>query len=191
MFQKTKIAAYPLLLLMATGTISCGGPEPRRPVEVRSGSFFTESVERSKKRLAQEEKQMQEIIEKDTAHEYVHSATGSWYRRDVVNPEAEYTPQPNDLVTLTYNLVGFDGDTIYTKDDIGIVTYKVDKQELFPGLRNSVKLLKEGETATFLFPSSLAYGYHGDDHKIGINVPLQSTISILKIERNRDSIPSN
>ena len=56
MVKKTNIVVYPLLLLMATGTISCGGPEPRRPVEVRSGSFFTESVERSKKRLAQEVK---------------------------------------------------------------------------------------------------------------------------------------
>lgn len=184
-----KITTYHLWLLMATLMLSCGGPEPRRPVEVKSGSFFKESVERSKNRLMKEEKQIQEIIEKDTAQEYVHSATGSWYRRDVVNAEAEYTPQPDDLVTLTYNLMGFDGDTLYTKNDIGIITYKVDKQELFPGLRNSVKLLKEGETATFLFPSSLAYGYHGDGDKIGINIPIKSTISLLKIQKNQDSIP--
>lgn len=189
MFQLNKIVTNYIGLLMATAIISCDGPEPRRPVEVKSGSFFKESVERNKQRLAKEEKKIQDIIEKDTAREYVHSATGSWYRFDVVNAEAEYTPQPDDLVTLTYNLIGFDGDTIYTKADIGIITYKVDKQELFPGLRNSVKLLKEGETATFLFPSSLAYGYHGDNEKIGINVPIQSTVSLLKIEKDRDSIP--
>jgi gliding motility-associated peptidyl-prolyl isomerase len=189
MFTKNKIAPYGLCLIIATVISSCGGPEPRRPIEVRTGSFFKESVERSKQRLAKEEKQIREIIEKDTAHEYVHGATGSWYRRDVVNPEAEYTPKPDDLVTLTYNLISFQGDTIYTKDDIGVMTYKVDKQELFPGLRNSVKLLKEGETATFLFPSSLAYGYHGDGDKIGINVPVKSTVSILKIEKNKDSLP--
>ncbi|MGB7392795.1 MAG: gliding motility-associated peptidyl-prolyl isomerase GldI [Pricia sp.] len=174
-------------LLFVITIAGCGGPEPRRPVEVKSGSFFTESVERSKKRLAKEEQQMQAIMERDTAQDYVHSASGSWYRYDVVKPEADYTPQPDDLVTMTYNIIGFDGDTIYTKDDIGVLTYKVDKQDLFPGLRNSVKLLKEGETATFLHPSSLAYGYHGDGEKIGVNVPVMSTLSILKIEK--DSMP--
>lgn len=188
MFKKNKIAKYNLLLLIATVIISCGGPEPRRPVEVKSGSFFKASVERSKALLAKEEKRIQEIIAKDTANEYVHSATGAWYRLDVANAEAEYTPQPDDLVVMTYNLIGLNNDTIYTKDDIGVLTYKVDKQELFPGLRNSVKLLKEGETATFLFPSSLAYGYHGDDERIGVNVPVKATLSILKIEKHKDSV---
>ncbi len=176
------------MVLMVLGLLSCGGPEPRRPVEVKSGSFFKVSVKRSKELLEKEEKRIQEIIDKDSANQYLHSAAGSWYRLDVVNPEAEYTPQPDDLVVMTYNVVGLNNDTIYTKDDIGVLTYKVDKQELFPGLRNSVKLLKEGETATFLFPSSLAYGYHGDDEKIGVNVPVKVTISILKIEKHRDSV---
>ena len=188
MFQKDKIASYSLWLLIASVIISCGGPEPRRPVEVKSGSFFKASVERSKELLAKEEKKIQEIIEKDSANEYLHSAAGSWYRLDVANPEAEYTPRPDDLVVMTYNVIGLNNDTIYTKDDIGVLAYKVDKQELFPGLRNSVKLLKEGETATFLFPSSLAYGYHGDNEKIGVNVPVKATLSIFKIEKYQDSI---
>ena len=187
--SKNKIATYILLLLLATFVVGCGGgPEPRRPVEVKSGSFFKASVERSKELLAKEEKKILEIIEKDSANEYVYSAAGSWYRLDVVNAEAQYNPRPDDLVVMTYNVIGLNNDTIYTKDDIGVLTYKVDKQELFPGLRNSVKLLKEGETATFLFPSSLAYGYHGDDEKIGVNVPIKVTLSILKIEKHRDSV---
>ena len=176
------------MLLLVLGLFSCGGPEPRRPVEVKSGSIFKASVERSKALLAKEEKMIQEIIANDSANEYVHSAAGSWYRLDVVNPKAEYTPRPDDLVVMTYNVIGLNNDTIYSKDDIGVLTYKVDKQELFPGLRNSVKLLKEGETATFLFPSSLAYGYHGDNEKIGVNVPVKATLSILKIEKHRDSV---
>lgn len=176
------------MFLLVIGLLSCGGPEPRRPVEVKSGSFFKASVERSKQLLAKEEQKVQEMIEKDTAHEYIHSANGYWYHLDVVNAESEYTPQPDDLVVMTYNVIDFNNDTIYTKEDIGVLTYKVDKQELFPGLRNSVKLLKEGETATFLFPSSLAYGYHGDDEKIGVNVPVKTTLTLLKIEKHRDSV---
>lgn len=186
--RKNKTAIYGLSLFIVIICINCGGPEPRRPVEVKSGSFFTTSIERSKQLLKREEERIQEIIKEDTAHEYVHSATGSWYRLDVMNDDTDYTPQPDDLVTLSYNIVGFDNDTLYSTDEIGIITYKVDKQELFPGLRNSVKLLKEGETATFLFPSSLAYGYHGDENKIGVNIPIKSTVSLLKIEKHRDSV---
>ena len=104
------------------------------------------------------------------------------------NDRANYTPQPDDLVTFTYNILSFTNDTLYKMEDIGILKYKVDKQELFPGLRNSIKLLKENETATFLFPSSLGFGYPGDGDKIGTSMPLKSTIAVLKIERVQDSL---
>jgi FKBP-type peptidyl-prolyl cis-trans isomerase len=46
-------------------------------------------------------------------------------------------------------------------------------------------LLKEGEKATFLFPSSLAFGYHGDNNEIAPNTPIKSSIEILKIEKKQ------
>lgn len=176
-----------LLILLVFSLASCGSPEPRRPVKVKSGSFNA-SVERSKKLLALEEGMMNTLMAKDSLREYEHSAAGAWYYYEQKNEAATYTPQPDDLVTLTYNVMSFSNDTIYSGEEIGILKYKVDKQELFPGLRNSIKLLKEMETATFLFPSSLAYGYHGDNNKIGINVPIKSTITLLKIEKQQDSI---
>lgn len=176
------------LLCLIIGLSSCEGPQPRRPVKVKTGSFFKASADRSKKLLAQEEAAIQEIIAKDSEHTYQHSSYGSWYYYDQKNESANYTPQPDDLVTLTYNIVTFENDTLYSNKDIGIIKYKVDKQELFQGLRNSVKLLKENETATFLFPSSLAYGYHGDDNKIGVSVPIKVTISLLEIEKQNEQI---
>ncbi|WP_339709780.1 gliding motility-associated peptidyl-prolyl isomerase GldI [uncultured Kriegella sp.] len=176
------------LLCLIMGLSSCEGPQPRRPVKVKTGSFFKASTDRSKKLLAQEEATIQEIIAKDTTHTYQHSSYGSWYYYDQNNKSDDYTPQPDDLVTLTYNIVTFDNDTLYSNEDIGVIKYKVDKQELFQGLRNSVKLLKENETATFLFPSSLAYGYHGDNNKIGVSVPIKATISLLKIEKSNEQI---
>ena len=40
--------------------------------------------------------------------------------------------------------------------------YVMDKEELFTGLREGLKLMKPGEIVTFLFPSQKAYGYYGD-----------------------------
>ena len=168
--------------------VSCSGPDARRPIQVKTGSFIKESAERNKQLLAKEEALIQSIIKKDTLHKYQKSTNASWYFYEKENKEATYFPKEDDLVTMTYNLTDFENDTIYSNNEIGILKYKVDKQKLFVGLRNSVKLLKEGETATFLFPSSLGYGYLGDKNKIGANVPLKATISILEIEKNKDSI---
>ncbi|NAS11385.1 gliding motility-associated peptidyl-prolyl isomerase GldI [Poritiphilus flavus] len=165
--------------------LSCAGPEPRKPIKVQSGSFYKESVERNKKLLAEEEQLIREIITRDSLHQYISSASGSWYYYDNKVEGEGILPEPDDLVTLSYDIRNLQNDTIYKADEIGVITYKVDKQELFPGLRNAVKLLKENEVATFLVPSSLGYGYHGDDKRIGINVPLKTTISILKIEKQQ------
>ena len=78
-------------------------------------------------------------------------------------------------------------DTIYTAKEIGIQKMKVDKPSLFTGLRNTFTLLKEGEKATFLFPSSLGFGYHGDDHKIDPNTPIKTSVHILKIDKNNSN----
>ena len=59
--------------------------------------------------------------------------------------------------------------------------YAMDQQELFTGLREGLKLMKAGETVTFLFPSQKAFGYYGDNNKIGTNVPLKCEVTINSI----------
>jgi gliding motility-associated peptidyl-prolyl isomerase len=178
---------YCIYFFLASILWSCDGPEPRKPVQRKSGSFFKESIDRNKKLLAEEEKKIQEIIRKDSLKHYNHSNAGSWYHYLRVNNTTDYTPQTDDMVIMDYDVLTLDNDTIYSAEDIGTITYKVDKQELFMGLRDAVKLLKEGEKATFLFPSSLAFGYHGDNNKIGANVPLKSTVTIIKIDKQKNN----
>jgi len=177
-----------ICILVLLGFVSCEGPVPRHPVKRKTQTSIQASIERSKKLLQFEETIIKQLIEKDSTNTYLQTDTGSWYYYNKKNDNSEQTPQPNDLVTLTYNIMSLSNDTLYKMEDIGILKYKVDKQELFPGLRNSVKLLKENETATFLFPSSLGYGYPGDGDKIGINMPLKSTIAVFKIEKMQDSL---
>ena len=57
----------------------------------------------------------------------------------------------------------------------------MDQEEIFTGLREGLKLMKTGETVTFLFPSQKAYGYYGDQNKIGVNVPLMCEVTIHSI----------
>lgn len=177
---------FSLLLIVVLSLTACEGPEPRRPVQVKTGSFMKQSAERNKQLLAAEEQEIQSIISKDSIHTYQHTASGSWYYYEAKADGDAPTPETGDLVTLNYALLNFRNDTIYGMEDIGEIQYKVDKQEVFPGIRNSIKLIREKDTAVFLLPSSLAYGYHGDNNKIGANEPLKMVITILSIEKDQD-----
>ncbi|GLB49886.1 gliding motility-associated peptidyl-prolyl isomerase GldI [Neptunitalea lumnitzerae] len=183
---------YFAILSLTLFVFSCSDPEPRKPITSTSGTFFKESVERNKKILEKEESYIQKIIEKDSTHTYYPSEEGFWFTYTDKRDDTDYTPKENDLVALIYDIQTLNGKTIYSKAVIDTTLYKVDKQEnLFLGLRKAVKLLKKGEKATFFFPSSLAYGYIGDQKKIGVNTPLKSTLQILEIQKSNDSITTN
>ena len=167
--------------------VSCQDPQPRRPLEVQGGSFLKQSADRNRRLLQLEDSLMLEVIELDSLHVYIESASGFRYYYEQRLSDAGYLPQTDDLITFTYDLRTWNGDTIYTREEIGIIRYKVDKQELFPGLASSVKLLREGETATFLYPSSLGYGYKGDRDRIGPNLPLKSTLTLMNIEKESNN----
>ncbi|MDG1573237.1 gliding motility-associated peptidyl-prolyl isomerase GldI [Robiginitalea sp. M366] len=178
---------FRILLLTLLLAAACREPEARWPIEAKSGSFLEQSAARNKRLLAEEEALMARLIAADSLHQWEQTASGSRFYYLQKNPGQGYTPQPDDLVTLTYNLMTWGGDTLYRAEELGVLRYKVDKQELFPGLRNSVKLLQQGEKAVFMYPSSLGYGYHGDEDRIGPNVPLKATLEILDIQKSQDA----
>ncbi len=177
-----------VLLFLMILVFGCGQPEPRKPVQVKSGQFFKQSIERSKELLAKEQQIIQQRIEKDSTATYLTSDSGFWYTFEKQSDTATYQLKSNDEVLLSYTVMQLNGDTIYSNEEIGIVPHLIDKSQLFPGLRNAVKLLKEGEKATFIFPSSLAYGYKGDNDKIGPATPIKSSLELLKIITKNDSL---
>ena len=75
------------------------------------------------------------------------------------------------------------GNIIYTELELRPQTYRVDKeQKMMIGLRDGIKLMSKKETVTFLFPSHVAYGYHGDNRRIGHNEPLICTVTLTNFE---------
>ena len=56
----------------------------------------------------------------------------------------------------------------------------VDQEELITGLQEGIKLTKEGEILTFLFPSHMAFGYTGNG-KIESNQPLIYKVHLKEI----------
>jgi len=188
--RKVSIKQSMVLLLISLLFLACKTPEPRRPVSQESDTFIKESIEINKELVAYEENLIKEIIEEDTTHNYITSAHGFWYYYEKENPAVDVKkPEFGDKVIFTYNISRLDGTPIYTTEEIGERVYFMDKENLFTGLRQGLKLMEEGETLTFLFPSYTAFGYYGDNQKIGTNMPIKSTVSLQSIQP-QDSINS-
>lgn len=177
------LKSYLYIITIAMLAWSCKTPEARRPVKTSSGSYINTSVERNKKMIAEEEKEILAIIENDTLNNILNSEHGFWYYFNKKNSLEEEKADFGDIIKFEYDIRDLGGNTIYSKDEIGIQTYQMDKEELISGLREGLKLLNEGETATFYFPSHKAYGYYGDLNRIGTNMPLISTVTVLNIKQ--------
>lgn len=171
------------ILFLALFATACKTPEARKPIKTISGSYIDASVVKNKKMIAEEEEDILAIIEKDTINNFFLSEKGFWYYYNTKVTTDSKTAYFGDIIEYEYDIRNLNGTFIYTQQELGIQKYYMDKEELISGLREGLKLLKEGETATFLFPSHKAYGYYGDLVRIGANMPIISTVTILNIEQ--------
>lgn len=175
-----------LILLLTTALmVSCKSPEARKPVSYSSGSFIDQSVERNIKLNEKEEKLFEDLMAQTPENNYQSSNFGFWYYYNTkVENDSLITPDFGDIVNFDYSLKDINGQLIYSKDELKTQEYTMDKEELFTGLREGLKLMKTGETVTFLFPSQKAYGYYGDENRIGTNIPLICEVTVNSIINN-------
>ena len=174
-----------IFILILTLT-SCKDLEGRRPINRSSGSYIQESIERNKDLIALEEKDIQSYIKKDTLNTYTASNDGFWYTyivKDSTN--TTLVPKVGDLTQFTYTLKTLSGRTLVSKEEVGQVITQIDQsnQELISGIRDGLKIMKEGETVIFLFPSYKGYGYYGLEQKIPSNTILVCELTLFKIKQ--------
>lgn len=171
------------IIMLTLLCFSCKSPEARMPESVQSGSFLKKSAERNKKLNELEQKQIETIIKSNPDKDYIASESGFWYVYDNKIENDTIQPEFGDIVDFDYNVSNIAGTEIYSKEN---KTYVMDKEELFTGLREGLKLMKPTESVTFIFPSQKAYGYYGDENKIGTNIPLICEVTLNTITQKND-----
>lgn len=168
---------------------SCKSPEARHPIKSQSGSFIQESAIRNKKIYEEEKEYIANLIAQDSTRNYFSSDKGFWYYYNVRDTTNTEKPDFGDIVKFTYDIKELDGDIVISEEENGMQNYKVDQshQELISGVRDGIKIMKAGERVTFLFPSYKAFGYYGIEKKLGTNIPVQSTITLLSIKQSNEN----
>lgn len=156
--------------------------EARKPVSKAGGSYIKKSVERNKDLLAKEEAQIDSIIKK-LPLQVLKSTHGFSYYYDYQNTQDSLKPKVGTEAIYTYQVSDLEDKLIYSYEEIGNRSYKIDREDHLIGLRHGIKLLSVGDTATFYFPSHLVYGYLGDQNKIGINMPLKFQLTLKELNQ--------
>lgn len=176
--MKRKLIVVFIIVLI----ISCSKSTPRRPINFKpSTTVFQDNIEATKKLIQIEEDKIIEFIKNDSTTTYLTAQNGFWYTYINKIDEDLPTPKTDDEVVLEYNIKDLNDSIIYSKEELGLKNYIVDKEDFISGIQKGIKLMKMGETITFVIPSYNAFGISGDGNKIGVNKTIKSTVTLLKI----------
>jgi gliding motility-associated peptidyl-prolyl isomerase len=176
--MKVKILVLGILFF-----VGCTKVTPRRPIAPKpSTTIFKETIKENKLLNKVEDDKILNLITKDSTKTYFPTSNGFWYTYITKVEENLPSPKKGDEVTFTYNITDLKDSIIYSKQEIGVKNYKVDKEDLISGLQKGIKLMKIGETLTFVIPSYSAFGITGDGSKIGLNQSIKSTVTLINIK---------
>jgi len=146
-----------ILFLVLLFLTSCRKTAPQLPsnkgTEVDSDAVAMVKVNEN---LAEKENQALEEYVKKTGIKYTKSGIGFWFKRDKTSNGqlvVDSLTYHFSLTTLALN------EKVIKKEEI---TARPDKKTIPVGLAEGLKLMKEGESATFIVPWFLAYGLKGD-----------------------------
>jgi len=177
--KNNKIFFLSFLLLF-----SCKEQEARRPVVQKTVTILSETLEQKKKLIAVENSVVENYIAQDSTKQYHVATNGFWYVYITQKQSETQTPKVGDKVEITYDITDLYGNIFYPKDELGVKKYIIDKEDFIPALQEGIKLMKIGETITFVIPSHRAFGVVGDENKIGINQAIKSTVTLLSIKQH-------
>ncbi len=172
-----------VLIAVLVFLVSCETSTARKPVERAKRSELEKTVALNKKMFALEQQKMQAYMKLDSSHTYINSNKGFWYTKLA---KSSTSPQPikGDIVSYEQEILALDGTVLYGREALGVQSYVVDKQHIVKGIKEGIKLMREGEEAKFVFSSFVAYRVNGDSNQIiGINEPIICTIKLLKINK--------
>ncbi len=173
-----------LLLVCAGAMVSCecssigkSGPDQETHSEIR------DNIQAQKDFLQRERKAIDAYIN-DRNLVMQRSGTGLYYQLLLDSASGDLI-QTGDLVDFAYDIFLMNGTLIYSSEEEGVKTLKVDKEEAELGLHESLKLLGLGDKGRFILPSHLAFGVGGDQERVPPKTPLVYELKVLNIKKSK------
>lgn len=162
--------------------INCKNKVIQYPVEYENdrAKFMEFSQDVNKMILSEDNELIQYYID-DSNQQFVKTSFGFWISNQ--GKTTESTASLGDMIKYEYEVMDFEENVIYSKEENGIKQIVLGKENLPRGLHATLQLIEKGDSAIALYPSFLAYGGYGDHHKVGSNLPLIFKIKVLDIQK--------
>ena len=171
------------LSILCFTLIGCSESVPRKPLNKKKEVFLKKSADRNKKQVSSEQETIKRAITQDSLINFQASSYGFWFAYIKKEDENIPLPKKGDQLKFSYQIEDLNENLLYDEETLGEVTYFVDEEELLPGLREGLRIMRPHEVVVFLFPSYLCFSYQGDGEKIGINQPLRYTIHLKSLTK--------
>ncbi|MBL4605585.1 MAG: gliding motility-associated peptidyl-prolyl isomerase GldI [Flavobacteriaceae bacterium] len=175
---------YSYLILLFSGMISCASPEARRPISYTKTQTLASATEQLKKINKIEEAKVLAYIKNDSLHTYITSSNGYWFQYLLKNETQGSALKKGTIATISYEIYDLNDQVIYSKEELGVKEYTIDKEDFIPALQSGIKMMRVGEIIKFIIPSHHAFGVVGDDHRIGINQSIISIVTLINIKED-------
>ena len=129
-----------LFFIFLLVVVGCSKVEPRRPINPKpSTTILKETAKEYKAIKDKEESKIALLIEKDSIHSYIESKNGFWYTYNNKIDANLPSPKTGDVVQLKYNITDLQGNEIYSEQELGVKTYKVDKEDFITAIQKGIK----------------------------------------------------
>ena len=179
MQKNFKILLYSLLILASTFSLfSCKKNPPQYPTVYSNDGFLEYSKKFNKQLNDLENKKIQSYIQ-NHSEDFLQTNAGFFMTRTRL--DSVRLVKDMDTIQFHYQVKNFKDSVIYDYGVIGKQLMVLGQSSLIPGIEYGLKRMSEGEQATLLLPSGLAYGVDGDRKNIGADQPLVIDIKLEDI----------
>ena len=175
----TKKAVAGILFILAI-LFSCR-QEPAREYPDRN-ELKEKLIEHNKRKANVEDK----VIDNFVAENFPgakKSKTGLRYVIYPVGNNNSRMPANADRVIIDYDIESLNGTLLYsTRKEGAPEFFNIEYEDAPSGLHEGLQMMHLGDSAVFIMPSHLAYGFTGDQKIIGKNAILVYKVVLLEIE---------
>ncbi len=176
-YNKYIFLIFSILILSA-----CKKSTVYKKVEYGNDEFLKNSQQNYKTLHAEEKIFIKEWIANHPENKFTETAQGFWLSisKDINTQNAKKT----DIILYDKQIEDFSGNVIYNFQEKENQKLVLGKSYEIRGVEYAMYNLSEGDEATLLIPSSLAYGLYGDEDKIGKNIPIIVHLKVNQIINN-------
>lgn len=158
-----RLTALVIIIILSSCASDKSGKESTTEQPGQQQKYEQQLLDANKKAVKTESRQIRDFIRRND-WKMKETGTGLLY---YIYEKGKGRKAEKDLqATIEYQVNLIRGDTIYSSDKSGPLTFTVGKGDVPTGLHEGILLMRVGDRAKFVIPSHLAYGLLGDQNKV-------------------------